>query len=90
MTTRVDKLSYDQYRIIGQGRYGTSVFKGFYYEDEADDKKQQPVAVKRIHKTYLKDDVTSTVKNEVEMMRATAYHPNVLRYIFFELDTNFL
>jgi len=89
MTTPVDKLSYDQGQIIGQGRYGTTVFKGFYDEDGDDDKKQQPVAVKRIQKIYVNDN-TSTAKHEVEMMQKAANHPNVLRYIFFEMDANFL
>jgi len=80
-------LSYDQGQIIGQGRYGTTVFKGFYYEDEDDDKKS--VAVKRIQRIYVKDN-SSTVEHEVEMMQKAANHPNVLRYIFFEMDTNFL
>ena len=63
MTSRVNKLSYDQKEIIGRGGNGTTVFKGFYYEDptipggaDHDEENKKQVAIKRIQKSYVEND----------------------------------
>jgi len=96
MTTIIQKLSYDQKEIIGRGGNGTTVFKGFYYEDPPifgganyDEEYTKQVAIKRIQKSYVEGD-ESIVKHEVNLMLKVGHHPNILRYIHSEIDINYL
>ena len=75
MMTTVNKLSYNQKKIIGRGMYGTIVFIGFYYEDMALSRGENNIrvmtAIKRIHKKikWKTRKVSSKVQHEVELMR---------------------
>lgn len=96
MTTIVDKLSYDPKEIIGRGGNGTTVFKGFYYEDptihggaDHDEEQKKQVAIKRIQRSYVEGD-ESIIKHEVDLMLKVGNHPNILRYIHSEMDINYL
>ena len=96
MTTEVGQLAFDQKKIIGHGSNGTNVFKGFYYKDPtilgnpaSDDDNKKKVAIKRILRTYVNSD-ENIINHEVELMLKVGHHPNILRYIWFEKDINFL
>ena len=97
MTTRIEKLSYNQKEIVGRGGNGTYVFKGFYYDGPAflrvfltdDDKNKKQVAIKRIQKSAVDDD-ESVVMREIELMLKVGDHPNILRYIHSEKDINYM
>ena len=96
METRVGKLSYNKKEIVGRGGNGTTVFKGFYYEDPPisgganyDEKYTKQVAIKRIQKSYVEND-ERIVKHEVGLMLKVGHHPNILRYIHSEMDINYL
>ena len=96
MTVIVEKLSFDPKEIIGHGGNGTTVFKGFYYEDPTihggavhDGEKKKQVAIKRIQRSYVEGD-ESIIKHEVDLLITVGHHPNILRYIHSEMDINYL
>jgi len=95
MLKTVGKLSYDRKKNIGGGR-NSFVFSGFYetagiLEGAADiDKNKKQVAIKRIQKeSFLKNDDIE-INREVELMRKIGHHPNILNYIWTEMDDDFL
>ena len=96
MTTVVGKLRYDPKDQIGQGAFGT-VFSGFYAKPTGlaalgivfgvFPSDSTPVAVKQIQIGRVKED---DVKNEVKLMEMAHNHRNILKYLHFEKDKNFM
>lgn len=85
MTTEVGKLSFDQGKVLGQGSFGTLVFNGFLSESS----NSMPVAVKRVVKR--RDDVNiDGMQSEVKLMEKAGDHPNILRYIHTEMNSDYL
>ena len=92
MTKRVGKLSFANQKenIVGQSSKGTIVFKGFYYEDHGNqDGNKKQVAIKRIQRLTIDDDEIIG-NHEVGLMQKAGKHPNILRYICFEKDEDFV
>jgi len=83
MATQVGKVHYNSRIIVGEGSYGTIVFRGFLglYEND------KSVAVKRIQRGKGKE---TFIKQEVELLKKASDHSNILRFIRTEIDTNFL
>ncbi len=75
-TVRVGSIFFDPAQILGKGCEGTFVFKGRF--DNRD------VAVKRV----LNADI-SVADREVELLRESDEHPNVIRYFCMEQDRQF-
>lgn len=84
MAVRVGKLNYNQGKVVGRGSSGIYVFRGFLGLHEND----RPVAVKRTQRGPNLDE--SLIQPEVELMKKANDHPNILRYIRQESDSNFL
>jgi len=74
-----EELSYDPNDKIGQGTFGI-VYSGFYSQSS-------PVAVKQIQIGYFNED---EVKREVEIMKIAHKHCNILKYIHFEKNADYL
>lgn len=72
----VGKISFDTRDVIGRGCNGTFVFKGTF--------EKRPVAVKRIL-----PDCISLASREVDLLRESDEHPNVVRYFCMEEDRQF-
>lgn len=72
----VGKISFDTRDVIGHGCNGTFVFKGTF--------EKRPVAVKRIL-----PDCISLASREVDLLRESDEHPNVVRYFCMEEDRQF-
>lgn len=72
----VGKISFDTQDVIGRGCNGTFVFKGTF--------EKRPVAVKRIL-----PDCISLASREVDLLRESDEHPNVVRYFCMEEDRQF-
>ncbi|OQR67570.1 serine/threonine-protein kinase/endoribonuclease IRE1-like [Tropilaelaps mercedesae] len=72
----VGKISYSAYDRLGAGGNGTVVFRGCF--------EGRPVAVKRILPVCY-----SLAHREVQLLRETDEHPNVVRYFCMEEDPNF-
>lgn len=88
--TKVGKLSIDKGEKLGQGRFGT-VFEGTYSYSGSifRTSKITPVAVKRVLRTQLDED-EFFIQREVELMRESGDHPNILRYVCTEMNDDFL
>ena len=84
MTAVVGELSYNRNDIIGKGGSGCIVYKGVYSTQLS----TQPVAIKRIQRTY--DDDEYVIRREVELMQKAKDHPNILSYIHTEMNDDFL
>jgi len=78
----VGDLSYDTSRKLGEGSFGTLVFAGIHRNERA-------VAVKRVQKDYLQDEI-DTLLWEVELMNAASDHPNILRCICTTMNDDYL
>ena len=78
----VGDLSYDTSKKLGEGSFGTLVFTGFY-------KNERAVAVKRVQKDYLQDEL-DILQWEVELMNAASDHPNILRCICTTMNDDYL
>lgn len=78
----VGDLSYDTSKTLGEGSFGTLVFAGFHRNERA-------VAVKRVQKYYLKDNL-DILQWEVELMNAASDHPNILRCIYTTMNDDYL
>lgn len=89
MTIRVGKLSFNSEGedILGYGSSGTTVYSGFYLRSESSSF-TKPVAIKRILKTTLQDQ--SVVKKEAKLMKKASNHPNILRIVRVEMNSDFL
>ncbi|XP_077173197.1 serine/threonine-protein kinase/endoribonuclease IRE2 isoform X3 [Paroedura picta] len=72
----VGKISFDPKEVVGRGAGGTCVFRGHF-----DGRK---VAVKRLLPEY-----THLVEREVQLLRESDEHPNVVRYFCTEKDRQF-
>ncbi|CAD5215701.1 unnamed protein product [Bursaphelenchus xylophilus] len=72
----IGKLSFDSRKILGMGCAGTTVFKGTFDGRE--------VAVKRVLTSQYK-----LVERELELLRKSDAHKNVIRYFCSERDDNF-
>ncbi|CAI8052165.1 Serine/threonine-protein kinase/endoribonuclease IRE1, partial [Geodia barretti] len=70
---RIGKISYDIQQVLGHGSHGTIVFKGTFDERE--------VAVKRIL-----PECFEMADHEVDLLRHSDEHPNVIRYFCMEED----
>ena len=81
---KVGKLTYDQEQIIGKGAHCSFVFSGFYQDKSIGIRK--PVAVKR----PLRSRRDSGVQQEMTIIQKASGHPNILRYISTEIDSNFM
>ena len=79
----VGNLSYDMKTVHGRGRFST-VFHGSL---EINNGTSKAVAVKRIQNS---EPEAPFIQREVELMQKVGDHPNVLRYIYSEMDSNFL
>jgi len=75
-------LSYDTSKLLGEGSFGTLVFTGFHRNVSA-------VAVKRVQKYYLQDEL-DILRWEVELMNAASDHPNILRCICTTTNDDYL
>lgn len=75
-TCRIGKITFDANDVIGRGCNGTFVFKGSF--------ESRPVAVKRI----LPDCISLAIR-EVDLLRESDEHPNVVRYFCMEEDRQF-
>ena len=73
---KVGSISFDPERILGKGCDGTFVFKGTF-----DNRK---VAVKRLLNACF-----NVADREVEILRESDQHPNVIRYYCMEKDRQF-
>ncbi|KAK8755816.1 hypothetical protein V5799_001475 [Amblyomma americanum] len=73
---QIGKISFDTRDVIGRGCNGTFVFKGTF--------EKRPVAVKRIL-----PDCISLASREVDLLRESDEHPNVVRYFCMEEDRQF-
>ncbi|XP_064478803.1 serine/threonine-protein kinase/endoribonuclease IRE1-like [Ornithodoros turicata] len=73
---RIGKIAFDAKDVIGRGCNGTFVFRGTF--------ESRPVAVKRI----LPDCVSLAIR-EVDLLRESDEHPNVVRYFCMEEDRQF-
>ncbi len=82
---KVGNLSYDTSRKLGEGKFGTLVFSGFY-----GDESNNPVAVKRVQiMSYLPDEL-DTLQREVKLMQKARYHVNILRCIGTAMNEDYL
>ncbi|CAD5211342.1 unnamed protein product [Bursaphelenchus okinawaensis] len=72
----IGKLAFDSRKILGMGCAGTTVFKGTFDGRE--------VAVKRVLTSQFK-----LVERELELLRKSDAHKNVIRYFCSERDDNF-
>ena len=84
MASRVGKLKYNKGKVVGRGSSGTYVFRGFLGPHE----NGIPVAVKRMQRSPNLDE--SLIQREVELLKKANDHPNIIRYIHQESDSNFL
>uniref|UniRef100_A0A915I2M0 non-specific serine/threonine protein kinase n=1 Tax=Romanomermis culicivorax TaxID=13658 RepID=A0A915I2M0_ROMCU len=73
---RVGKISFNTQNILGRGCEGTVVYKGTF--DGRD------VAVKRVVSDFF-----NLADREVDLLRASDSHPNVIRYFCMESDSQF-
>ena len=78
----VGDLSYDTSEKLGEGSFGTLVFTGLHRNKRA-------VAVKRVQKYYLQDEL-GILQWEVELMNAASDHPNILRCICTTSNDDYL
>ncbi|XP_067316636.1 serine/threonine-protein kinase/endoribonuclease IRE2 [Anolis sagrei] len=72
----VGKISFSPKEVLGRGAGGTFVFRGRF--------EGRPVAVKR-----LLPSCVSLVDREVQLLRESDEHPNVVRYFCTEADQQF-
>lgn len=90
MKIEVRVLSYNPNKILGESSLGTFVFKGLFKRDALLGTAlgaSKVVAIKRIHKNrFIHDDI----KQELEILINLPHHPNLLRYLWTEIDKNFL
>lgn len=80
MTKVVGQLRYESSSTLGKGFYSI-VYSGFYSEFNI------PVAIKRVEKGRANED---DAKKEVNLMKIAHDHSNILKYICFEMDADFL
>ncbi|XP_060605820.1 serine/threonine-protein kinase/endoribonuclease IRE1-like [Ruditapes philippinarum] len=73
---QVGKIVYNPKEVLGHGCEGTFVYKGTF--------DQRSVAVKR-----LLPECFSFADREVELLRESDQHPNVIRYFCMEADSQF-
>ncbi|CAN8002906.1 unnamed protein product, partial [Ixodes hexagonus] len=73
---QIGKISFHTRDVIGHGCNGTFVFRGTF--------EKRPVAVKRIL-----PDCISLASREVDLLRESDEHPNVVRYYCMEGDRQF-
>ena len=78
----VGNFSYDPNKILGKGSSGTFVFRGFYRD-------VKPIAVKRVQRSSLSADL-DILQWEVELMRKTSGHSNILRCIGTAMNDDYL
>jgi len=88
MTTKVGKLEFNQNDILGKGSSGTFVYRGFFLGSNSSESKPTLLAIKRIVKTLL--DQSTDLHKEVEIMKSSGNHPNILRIIHTEMNDDFL
>ena len=74
-----EKISYDAAKELGRGGYAI-VFEGLVEESKK-------VAVKRILKEYVNHPL---IMKETNIMLQVNDHQNILRFICYETDDNFL
>ncbi len=90
---RVGKLSYNSTDILGKGSFGI-VFKGFYEESRSVIRQaSRAVAVKRVQLSRTTHNVNgeSLMDNsEMDIMKRTRDHHNILGYIWTEIDEDFM
>ena len=72
----IGKISFDPQKVLGTGCFGTTVYEGTFEE--------RPVAIKRIVPQCL-----GVAEREVELLRETDHHSNVVRYFCMEKDSVF-
>ena len=72
----IGKIKYCTQKVLGRGSHGTVVFKGTF--------DKRPVAVKRIL-----PECYGMAEHEVELLRQSDKHPNVIRYYCTEEDSVF-
>ena len=72
----IGKIQFDPEKILGNGCLGTTVYEGMF--------EQRPVAIKRIVPQCL-----GVADREVELLRETDHHSNVVRYFCMEKDSIF-
>lgn len=75
----VGQLRYNSSSTLGNGFFSI-VYSGFYSEFN------KRVAIKRVEKGRAKGDA----KKEVELLEIAGVHAKILKYICFEMDTDFL
>ena len=72
----IGKIQFDPEKVLGSGCFGTTVYEGTFEE--------RPVAIKRIVPQCL-----GVADREVELLRETDHHTNVVRYFCMEKDSVF-
>lgn len=90
MKIKVRMLSYNPNKILGEGSLGNNVFKGLLKRDTLLGTVLGPsklVAIKRIQKSRFKLDDN---KQELEILKNLPDHPNILRYLWTEIDKDFV
>ena len=92
-SNKVGNLNYDPEKILGRGSIST-VFAGFLDSDNKDISsygiyKRVPikVAAKRFQNTDIE---RASVRQEMELMQKANNHPNILSYIRYEENNDFL
>ncbi len=83
METIGEKLSYDSTTKLGEGGYAI-VYKGLF-------EGLKEVAIKRIQQAHVNHPInTNEHENERKIMLEVSDHPNILRYICYETNKDFL
>jgi len=78
-----EKISYDRSQKLGEGSFAI-VYRGIY-----EDSKE--VAIKRIQQAHLNHPINKKeVENEIKIMLEVRNHPNILHYIYYEENKDFL
>ncbi len=92
-TNKVGNLNYDPEKILGRGSIST-VFAGFLDSDNKDISSYgiyKKVPVKVAAKRFQNTDIERTsVQKELELMQKANNHPNILSYICYEENNDFL
>lgn len=87
MTKVVGQLKYNSSSTLGKGFF-SSVYSGFYSLSKSHSLElYEPVAIKRLEKGRVKED---EAKKEVDLMKIAGDHANILKYVCFEMDADFL
>lgn len=81
-----EKISYDRNKKLGAGHYAI-VFEGLF-------KGSKEVAVKRIQQAHVNPAKgslqTELITGETKIMLEVSNHQNILRFICYDTDDNFL